>query len=556
MILFVDGNTQSKDIAANVSGGFHPNHQRWYHEHTIRLGQGAHRLRLERSGAVPHLDAFALIPSTLLPPDLQRTPILRIALGLKESTIPDPLELLATASQLSCDLSAIPAPKNEVLASLLVGSTPADLDELGVRHSILFDLVLKRTLHLETASGDPKKKPPKELEGDWESLRKGLFLEGGLFFLTPEEASAIVDKALQSQQRAQLALAEEHAKSKPPTPPMAIAVRDGKPTDLAIHIRGSHLTLGEEPVPRGIPQFLTYKREPATIPANESGRLQLAKALTDPRNPLTARVIVNRIWALHFGQGLCRSLSNLGLRGDQPSHPELLDWLADEFMAQGWSLKWLHRTIMSSRTWRLSSIPNAESQAKDPDNRLLHRVLRRRLDAEGLRDAILATSGSLDLQMGGTLLTAKNFDYVTNDQSGNAAKYDSYRRAIYLPIIRNALYSMFTIFDYNDPSTPLEQRPSTVIGSQALFFLNSEFLLGQSRRLALDVSSDCEDQTLQVKHLWNRIFRRDPSHEELELSLGFLKTVPTERKSDDSLHLPLIALTQTLFASSEFLFID
>jgi hypothetical protein len=158
--------------------------------------------------------------------------------------------------------------------------------------------------------------------------------------------------------------------------------------------------------------------------------------------------------------------------------------------------------------------------------------------------------------MGGTLLTAKNFDYVTNDQSGNAAKYDSYRRAIYLPIIRNALYSMFTIFDYNDPSTPLEQRPSTVIGSQALFFLNSEFLLGQSRRLALDVSSDCEDQTLQVKHLWNRIFRRDPSHEELELSLGFLKTVPTERKSDDSLHLPLIALTQTLFASSEFLFID
>src|SRR4051794_4410877 len=220
--------------------------------------------------------------------------------------------------------------------------------------------------------------------------------------------------------------------------PSAMGVTEGKPTDVPVLRRGNHLTPAAV-VARRFPVALAGEKQPA-LPTNRSGRLELAKWLTDPKHPLTARVMVNRVWRWHFGKGLVRSVDNFGLIGEQPTHPELLDWLATEFVKDGWSLKKLHKRLVLSATYQMSSAHDAKAALADPDNRLLWRANGRRLEAEAIRDSLLAVGGVLDRTAGGPALThVKNRDYLFDHTSKDRTTYAGLRRSVYLPVIRNNL---------------------------------------------------------------------------------------------------------------------
>ena len=270
-----------------------------------------------------------------------------------------------------------------------------------------------------------------------------------------------------------------------PAKPAVLAVRDAeKPADLAIHARGDHTRPIGDPIARGVPRILAATLAMPAIPPTGSGRMQLAEWLTAPDHPLTARVFVNRVWHWHFGQGLVDTPSDFGTRGSAPSNAALLDWLARDFVTHGWDLRRLHRQIVTSATYRQASEMRADAMARDPGNRLLWRWTPRRLEAEAIRDTVLAVSGALDATVGGSLLTTNNFDYVTNDQSANGVNYTAPRRSLYLPVIRNAIFPFFATFDYTDASISVAARPRTVIAPQALFMLNSPFMRDESSRWA------------------------------------------------------------------------
>jgi hypothetical protein len=263
-----------------------------------------------------------------------------------------------------------------------------------------------------------------------------------------------------------------------PDLPTTLAVRDESTihSSLRIHIRGSHLTLGK-PVERGFPQVMQAALAPKpSFPKNESGRVELARWLASAEHPLTSRVIVNRVWTWHFNQGIVATPDNFGLLGQPPTQPELLDWLARWFSSNGWSIKDLHRLIMLSATYQQSSEPASVAKASqiDPENRLLWRFPLRRLEAEEVRDCVLAVSGQIDLRMGGKTVPLRNRQFVFNHTSKDATTYESTRRALYLPIIRNNLYDLFQQFDYPDPTVSTGLRNSTIVAPQALLLMNSE----------------------------------------------------------------------------------
>ncbi len=261
-------------------------------------------------------------------------------------------------------------------------------------------------------------------------------------------------------------------------------------------------------------------------------RLQLAQWIASPQNPLTARVIVNRLWQHHFGEGLVRTPNNFGFTGDQPTHPQLLDWLADELVRGGWKLKRLHKLMLMSRTYRQASVHprQADYEKRDYENRLLWKSHRRRLDAETLRDAMLAVSGSLDLTTGGP-----SFKPTINPEAleglsrkGGAWKASPQeqqnRRSLYIFTQRSLLVPLMTTFDFSDTTLPCAQRDVTTVAPQALALLNNEFVHCQSREIAGQVlKQGGEDRSAQVGAAWRRVFGRDPSPREAEAAVAHLE---------------------------------
>ncbi|MEZ6058674.1 MAG: DUF1553 domain-containing protein [Planctomycetaceae bacterium] len=318
-------------------------------------------------------------------------------------------------------------------------------------------------------------------------------------------------------------------KKQAPVLPMALSVdEEAQPKDEPIAIRGNARNLGP-PVPRGVLQVATIGPLP-TIPKHQSGRLELARWIASRENPLTARVTVNRVWAHLFDEGLVRTVDNFGTPGERPSHPELLDHLALTFMDEGWNLKSLIRRLMLSRAYRLSSRPGDQARKVDPDNRLYTHQNRRRLEAEAIYDAMLNLSGELTLEFGGPTVRPK-----TSTEYGY--KFDVGRRAVYLPVFRNELPELFSLFDFPNPNASQGHRDTTTLSTQALFLMNDPFVIDRARKAATRLLESDPDENHRLDHLYLTALGRLPTSSEREIALNYVSgsgntpsTPPTTRE--------------------------
>ena len=333
-----------------------------------------------------------------------------------------------------------------------------------------------------------------------------------------------------------------------PELPSAMGVTEGKVSDVAIHIRGNTDRLGKV-MPRAVPVVLSKANAPA-FPEKASGRLELANWIASPSNPLTSRVMVNRVWRWHFGRGIVPTPDNFGLLGTNPTHPELLDWLASEFIQSNWSVKDLHKTIMFSNTYKQASTLILSSDEKDSSCSLYWRFVPKRLEGEVLRDSLLEVSGQLDKTMGGSLLQVKNRAFFFDHTSKDLTKYDSNRRSLYLPVVRNNLFVVFSLFDGTDAAVPNGDRANTTIAPQALFFLNSKLVLDASELLAQKTIQNATTQEAQILYLYENILGRTPTLEEANRAKDFL--FQALKLSENNPAKVLAAFAQILVSSNEF----
>ncbi|MBP85125.1 MAG: hypothetical protein CMJ64_00135 [Planctomycetaceae bacterium] len=311
-------------------------------------------------------------------------------------------------------------------------------------------------------------------------------------------------------------------------------VRDKNPHDLHVHIRGNVKKPGPLTQRRFLRVVSATEPQPFT---NGSGRLELANAIVSRDNPLTARVIVNRVWALHFGRPLVGTPSNFGSLGERPTHPQLLDDLAVRFMESGWSLKWLQREIVSSATYRQTSAIVSKKQAIDPSNQLLWRMNRRRLGVEPWRDALLAAAGGLERQVGGKSIKPQD----PNER----------RRTMYSYISRLELDSMLAMFDFPDPNAHSPSRVETTTPLQKLFVLNSPFMVKQAEALAVNLIASAGGNEERIRNAYESLYGRLPQADEVELGLDFLSGCV---ENDD--HGRWTQYAQVLLASNEMLMMD
>jgi hypothetical protein len=300
--------------------------------------------------------------------------------------------------------------------------------------------------------------------------------------------------------------------------------------DVKLHIRGRYDRLGPI-VSRRFPRVLAGDSQ-STI-SQGSGRFELANWVASPSNPLTARVMVNRLWQWHFGEGIVRTANNFGKLGTPPTHPELLDWLADEFITRGWSIKAMHRLIMFSATYQQSTSPQTATLKADPDNLLLGRMNRRRLDAEGLRDTMLAITGEIDLAGGGRATKELN----------------SPRRTLYLMTIRSDRSSYRMLFDAADPTAIIEKRIDSTVAPQALWLFNHPFSVDRAKKLAAEAASPRHaSREIAVSWLYRRLFAREATAREIQLASAFLGNSPDEKRWTRYCH--------ALLCSNELMYVD
>ncbi len=333
--------------------------------------------------------------------------------------------------------------------------------------------------------------------------------------------------------------------------PLAIGVRDkAKPADCKINIKGDAKKLGEA-VPRGfVAACETGSSESSKVDTKQSGRLQLAEWLTTPDHPLTARVMVNRIWLHLFGQGIVRTPDDFGVYGERPTHPEMLDHLANRFVEDGWSIKRLIRSIVLSRTYQLDSAADADAAKADAENLLLARHSRRRLDAESLRDSMLAVTGQLNLEPGeGSIV--RHRDILVN-LAGNLHE-PSNHRSIYLCYLRSSMPPELAAFDLPDFTTVAGQRDVSTIPGQALHLFNNPFVIEQAEHFAQSIMKDSTDDNHRVRSAFRRALSRDPSQNEIDQAIDLLRSTKTELKSDNK---AWNSLCQALLATNEFRYID
>ncbi|MXX74826.1 MAG: DUF1553 domain-containing protein [Holophagales bacterium] len=436
--------------------------------------------------------------------------------------------------QVTEELRAIIASEKVLTApltrSLVRGPAPKTLEEVAWRYASLFATIEiaweEHLMRLGLKDEDELSPSDFRLPREQEELR-WLVYDGYFCILCldqEEEEKLYPQEALEqlTELRAEVERLEE---ASPPAPPHAMAVDETAAVDLPVHIRGSHLNLADEPEPRGFLKVTDHLVPPPPVAGDTSGRLELARWITHPEHPLTARVIVNRVWHWHFGRGIVDTPSNFGVIGSKPTHPELLDWLTRRFVEGGWSLKKLHRDIMLSSTYRLSSDYDAANAAVDEENRLLWRNNRRRLEVEPIRDALLQLAGRLDLTIGGRVEEYNARGYVFGEYGplDRVDIYDAPRRSIYMPIVRTAVYPIFGGFDFGDASDSVGDRSETVVPRQALLMMNSPFVqeaaLGFAKQLLEIEDADAADR---IDTAFVRAYGRPADDIEIADSLAFL----------------------------------
>ncbi|WP_166830056.1 PSD1 and planctomycete cytochrome C domain-containing protein [Thalassoroseus pseudoceratinae] len=377
----------------------------------------------------------------------------------------------------------------------------------------------KQVKSLETQLAKLKKQKPQPTEKIEELTKKIADLKATPHFDTPT-TPGVVEESLYVERKGERPDSGSKLTYKP------------TPRDLHVFIRGNPNRLGEL-VPR---RFLTVLSDETSQPFQTgSGRLDLARAITNDAQPLAARVIVNRMWHQHFGNGIVATPSNFGQSGDRPTHPELLDDLTARFIENGWSLKWLHREIVLSATYRQSSRSDRPQDELDPGNRWLSRMNRKRLEVEAWRDAMFAACGDLDLTIGGPSVALTD------------AKND--RRTIYTTIHRRDMSTTLLMHDFPDPTSHSPRRQTTTTPLQGLYTLNGPLLLDRAKTLATRLATDQPDDfTERIRLAYRLLYARDPSPEEIEIGLAFLTDSPNDAAWTQYAHV--------LLASNEFLFVN
>jgi hypothetical protein len=397
-----------------------------------------------------------------------------------------------------------------------------------------------------------------EIDSRVKQANESLKTAGGKDFKLPKEPEKSYPEATKAELkklRDALAKLEKAA----PEMPSAMGVEEGKVVEGRILIRGNHLTPGET-VARRFPIILTSS-ESSTIGKDRSGRLELARWLVDEDHPLTSRVMANRIWRWHFGQGLVLTTDNFGTIGGRPSHPELLDWLARRFIAEGWSIKSMHRLIMLSSTYRMGAGADPKAARVDPENRLRWRWEPQRLEVEAIRDSLLAVSGNLDSTMTGPVLQVKNRDYIFDHTSIDKTRYDTHRRSVYLPVIRNNLHNVFELFDFSDPTVMNGDRATTTVALQSLFMMNSELVYEAAGKIAGRLlGRTALDDTGRVRALFEEAYGRPPAKSETAKGLAFIDryAVAAQGEEPDEAKRRLLAwqaYCQIVMAANEFIYI-
>lgn len=372
----------------------------------------------------------------------------------------------------------------------------------------------------------------------------------------PEKLETLYPDATKTElkkQRNELAALEKAG----PDLPTAMGVTEDQVVDIPVHVRGDPLKLGDI-VPRRTPPVIRGPRMPQ-FTDKQSGRRQLAEWLVDPQHPLTARVFVNRVLRWHFGRGLVRSTDNFGLLGEPPTHPALLDWLARRFIADGWSMKSLHRRILLSSTWQQSNAASPETMQLDPENQLVSRAPMRRLEAEAVRDSLLAVSGQLDRTMSGSLLTLKNRAYFFDHTSIDKTTYDSTRRSLYLPVVRNNVFDVFQLLDFPDPAVSSSNRATTVVASQALLMLNSNLVMQAASAFADRLLTETVDDNQRLSRMYIIAFGREPTADERQADRTFLaraaQTQPAKSNAEAHRQQAWSTLCHVILAANEFLYV-
>ncbi|MEM7145479.1 MAG: PSD1 and planctomycete cytochrome C domain-containing protein [Verrucomicrobiota bacterium] len=346
--------------------------------------------------------------------------------------------------------------------------------------------------------------------------------------------------------------------------PYAMGVWEAQyPRDAAVLVRGE-IEQPAQSVPRGLVQVLMEPGEEPEIPSGSSGRLELADWLASEENPLTARVMANRIWHHLFGRGLVSSVDNFGSTGQAPSHPELLDWLAVEFMESGWSVKALIREIVLSRAYQQASDYHVANYEKDPDNVYLWRATKRRLDAEAIRDAMLTVSGNLEEERPIGSPVARAGDGVVGGRQVSEANLalDGGYRSVYLPIVRDLVPDALEAFDFAEPSLVTGSRDVTTVPAQALYLMNNDFVQEQAESLARRLVRDGgRDGAERLRNAFLAVYSRPPTEEEGRKAKKFFDRFVAEARMEDATgdeagRLALVSFCQALLASAEFRYLD
>jgi hypothetical protein len=408
---------------------------------------------------------------------------------------------------------------NPYIARLFAGSGPTDFKDVTVRYGRALEEAEKKwdgeldmwKTRKKLSKKDDIPEPTRLQDKYMEEIRMALYGQNSPANPPSNQIDRLLPQNVQRRETDMRGAIAQLKMSHPGSPPRAQALEDSRsPRDSRIFIRGNASSLGD-PAPR---QFLKILSTADRQPFKEgSGRLELAQAIASKSNPLTARVMVNRIWMYHFGEALVPTTSDFGTRSTPPSHPELLDYLAASFMENNWSIKKMHKLMMLSSTYQQSSAHNPRYSQMDPGNKLLWRMNIRRLDFEALRDTLLALGGKLDLTVGGNPV--------------DITKPETTRRTVYGYVDRRNLPEVFNSFDFANPDLTTSKRYFTIVPQQSLFLMNNPLVIQQARNLVERPDFKGQgDEEQRVKMLYDLVLQREPSQEEVRLGLRFLDSLP------------------------------